>query len=239
MAASYSDEEGGTLSDINVVPLVDVVLVLLIVFMITVPAVIGSAPIKVDVPETSSAAMGAAENLPLHLTLKKTSAGEVVLYRNDEPTNEQALRDCTARLRQATGALLLSPEPHPVLLRAGESLADAGLAESAIGYWQAMMDATRPILGPVDPPAIRVRARLADAYQAAGEHSTAIAGYERLLADCERGLGPEHPDTLSVRSSLARAYGAAGRAGDRGRAAGALRSGADPAVYSRRPRRRG
>jgi tetratricopeptide (TPR) repeat protein len=139
---------------------------------------------------------------------------EVWTQRAASPRLEQALRDCTARLRQATGALLLSPEPHPVLLRAGESLSDAGLAESAIGYWQAMIDATRPILGSVDRQAIGVRARLADAYQSAGEHSAAIAGYERLLADCERGLGPEHPDTLSARSSLARAYGAAGRAGD-------------------------
>lgn len=90
--SAYNDDDGGTLSDINVVPLVDVVLVLLIVFMITVPAVVGSAPIKVDVPETSNAAMGAAENLPLHLTLKRNADGGVVLYRNDEPTDEQALR---------------------------------------------------------------------------------------------------------------------------------------------------
>ena len=130
------------------------------------------------------------------------------------PVLEQALRDCTAKLRQATGALLWSPECHPVLFRAGESLASAGLAESAIGYWQGVLDARQPVRGPVDPQTTGVRARLADAYQASGEHSDAIAEYERVLADCERGLGPEHPDTLNARSSLARAYGAAGRAGD-------------------------
>ena len=41
------------MSDINVTPLVDVTLVLLIVFMITVPAIVGTAPIKVELPETS------------------------------------------------------------------------------------------------------------------------------------------------------------------------------------------
>jgi tetratricopeptide (TPR) repeat protein len=130
------------------------------------------------------------------------------------PVLEQALRDCTARLRQVTGALLWSPDCHPVLLRAGDSLATAGLAGPAITYWQAIIDTSRPVLGPDHPHTIVVRDRLAAAYQAAGQYSDAIAAYERALADRERGLGPEHPDTLSARSSLARAYREAGRAGD-------------------------
>ena len=64
------------MSDINVVPLVDVVLVLLIVFMITVPAIVGSAPIKVDLPETTDAAMAGNEDLPLHLFLKREQIGQ-------------------------------------------------------------------------------------------------------------------------------------------------------------------
>ena len=74
------------------VPLVDVVLVLLIVFMITVPAIVGSAPIKVDLPETVAAAMGTAEDLPLRLFLKRETSGEVVLYLNSTPTNQASLR---------------------------------------------------------------------------------------------------------------------------------------------------
>ena len=42
LSSSYADENDGPLSDINVTPLVDVTLVLLIVFMITVPAIVGS-----------------------------------------------------------------------------------------------------------------------------------------------------------------------------------------------------
>jgi biopolymer transport protein ExbD len=91
-ASSYGDDEGSTISDINVVPLVDVVLVLLIVFMITVPAIVGSAPIKVNLPETTAAAMGTTEDLPLHLTLRKEDSGEVVLFLNDTPTNAASLR---------------------------------------------------------------------------------------------------------------------------------------------------
>ena len=130
------------------------------------------------------------------------------------PAFDQALRDCTARLRQLAGALLWSPGCHPLLLRAGQSLDSAGLAGPAIGYWQAMIDISRPALGAGHAQTAFARARLADAYEAAGRHADAIAMYEQALAERERGLGPAHPDTLAARSSLARAYRAAGRPGD-------------------------
>jgi tetratricopeptide (TPR) repeat protein len=130
------------------------------------------------------------------------------------PSFEQALRDCTARLREVTGAQLWSSRCHPVLLRAGDSLVSAGLADSAIAYWRAMADTCAAALGSAHPDTILARDRLAAAYEAIGRYSEAIAVYERALADSERGLGPEHPDTLNARSSLARAYRMTGRAGD-------------------------
>jgi biopolymer transport protein ExbD len=91
--SAFGDDDFSAISDINVVPLVDVVLVLLIVFMITVPAIVGSAPIKVDLPETVAAAMGTAEpDLPLRLFLKRETSGEVVLYLNSTATNQASLR---------------------------------------------------------------------------------------------------------------------------------------------------
>ena len=42
------------------------------------------------------------------------------------PRLAQALRDCVARLRECAGDVLWHPEAHPVLLRAGESLASRG-----------------------------------------------------------------------------------------------------------------
>jgi biopolymer transport protein ExbD len=92
-AQSFDDDEGSTLSDINVVPLVDVVLVLLIVFMITVPAIVGSAPIKVDLPETTAAQMGTVEELPWRLALRREpTSGEIALYLDQKRTNEADLR---------------------------------------------------------------------------------------------------------------------------------------------------
>ena len=131
-----------------------------------------------------------------------------------QPAFDQALRDCTARLREMAGALLWSPECHPVLLRAGRSLDSAGLAGPATTYWQMMIDISRPTLGSGHAHTVLARDRLAAAYEAAGRQSDAIAMYERALAERERGLGPGHPDTLATRSNLARAYRAAGRGAD-------------------------
>src|SRR3954469_8942632 len=84
MSAGYGDEDE-PLSAINVTPLVDVTLVLLIVFMITVPVIVGSARVKVDVPETTSVE-AESEQLPLVFALKRNATGEgSTLFLNDSP----------------------------------------------------------------------------------------------------------------------------------------------------------
>jgi biopolymer transport protein ExbD len=96
---SFGDEDdGGVMSDINVTPLVDVVLVLLIVFMITVPAVVGNAPVKVNLPETASFG-GSTEELPMNIYVKREAGGGIVWYWNAEPMSieqfQQKLRGVT------------------------------------------------------------------------------------------------------------------------------------------------
>jgi biopolymer transport protein ExbD len=97
MAASVKsggDEGDDLVTDINITPLVDVVLVLLIVFMITVPAVVAQsmASIKVDLPSTSTSAKFevTADILPLKIYVSK-EAGEVVMYVNEKKTSESQL----------------------------------------------------------------------------------------------------------------------------------------------------
>jgi biopolymer transport protein ExbD len=84
ISAGYGDDDEA-LSGINVTPLVDVTLVLLIVFMITVPVIVGSARVKVDVPETT-AIEAESEQLPLVFALKRNDTGDgSTLYLNDNP----------------------------------------------------------------------------------------------------------------------------------------------------------
>src|SRR6187402_3024213 len=49
---AFTSNTGGPMADINVTPLVDVMLVLLIIFMVTVPPL--SYPIQVDLPQPSN-----------------------------------------------------------------------------------------------------------------------------------------------------------------------------------------
>jgi tetratricopeptide (TPR) repeat protein len=182
----------------------------------------------VTIDTTSAARTIRAHTLVQALTRQALPAGEfehaaraaagallaVWPQRAASPAVDQALRDCTARLRQVTGALLWKPECHPVLARAGESLDDAGLSGPAIAYWQEMSDLAQPILGAAHTHTICASDRLAAAYEAAGRHADAIPVYERVLAERERSVGAAHPDTQAARDSLGRAYRTAGQVGD-------------------------
>ena len=78
------DADDGVMSSINVIPFVDIVLVLLIIFMLT-SAVIAKASLKVELPKAATA--GATVNTTINLTFSKS--GELLL--NGEPrTMEQA-----------------------------------------------------------------------------------------------------------------------------------------------------
>jgi len=75
------DEPGRMIVDINVTPLVDITLVLLIIFMVTASYIVSPA-IKVDLPKAAS---GSAEaKSTLSLTLMKDGK----LYLNGEPAND-------------------------------------------------------------------------------------------------------------------------------------------------------
>src|SRR3954466_2967974 len=89
--ASYQDEDGGgTIADINVTPLVDIVLVLLIVFMITVPSIVNNPSIKVELPKAASGDDTLKSTLAL--TLQRLPEGGYQLFENGNKTDENALK---------------------------------------------------------------------------------------------------------------------------------------------------
>ena len=110
-------EENDPLCDINVTPLVDVVLVLLIVFMITVPAIVGSAPVQVELPGTSAiaSAMEQAESLPLKVFVRQEPSGETRVFLGDRSV---ALDGFTSFLQSLGGI----DKNAPVQISADQSL---------------------------------------------------------------------------------------------------------------------
>jgi biopolymer transport protein ExbD len=100
-SSSTYEDETAPLGDINVTPLVDVTLVLLIVFMITVPAIVGTAPVKVELPESSDIP-AVVEETPLVFTLKRGAAGNLELYLNERRVDEAGVRKYFQDLGPAT-----------------------------------------------------------------------------------------------------------------------------------------
>jgi biopolymer transport protein ExbD len=77
------------MADINVTPLVDVMLVLLIIFMVTAP--IMSYPIDIDLPQKSLIPPPEVKNPPEPIKLRIDQAGQV--FWNDSPVPLSALRN--------------------------------------------------------------------------------------------------------------------------------------------------
>ncbi|HWE28154.1 MAG TPA: biopolymer transporter ExbD [Polyangia bacterium] len=91
-SAHYEDDEGGqgAITDINVTPLVDITLVLLIIFMVTAPMIVNNPSIKVELPKAATGDETLKSTLAL--TLSRDAAGAVLLYANGEKTDENAVK---------------------------------------------------------------------------------------------------------------------------------------------------
>lgn len=81
--AFSSDSGGGAMADINVTPLVDVLLVLLIIFMVNVPAL--SYPIQIDLPQRSTVPPPKVENPPEPIRLRIEAGGTITWNNSPMP----------------------------------------------------------------------------------------------------------------------------------------------------------
>jgi biopolymer transport protein TolR len=102
-------------SDMNVVPYIDVMLVLLIIFMVTAPMLVQG--VDVDVPQVASAPLQLDERQQ-HLIVALTKEGQALIERGDE---EPAKVDDAAIADYVAGVLVAEPQLQ-VLLRADKSV---------------------------------------------------------------------------------------------------------------------
>ena len=99
------------MAKINVTPLVDVMLVLLIIFMVTAPLM--TSGVQVDLPESKAEALS-QEQEPVSITIDPSGT----IFVNDQPTAPEALG---AALAQIAGASSEQGGPR-IYLRADQSL---------------------------------------------------------------------------------------------------------------------
>ncbi len=87
MAFSSGNDSGGPMSDINVTPLVDVMLVLLIIFMITAPLM--SHKVKVELPQANLVKKDDTVPPAPPITVAVTEKG--AMFLNDEAVTREQL----------------------------------------------------------------------------------------------------------------------------------------------------
>jgi len=119
------------------------------------------------------------------------------------------LRSCAAVLQQVAGDRLWIDGCHPVLLRAGDSLDEAGLTGPAVGHWHALVAAGEQRLGAGHPHTILAEERLAEACLAADRPEDAVTWFQRLLDTQAVEFGPDHDDVIGTRLRLGHALVAA------------------------------
>jgi biopolymer transport protein ExbD len=107
MSVPGSDGDDEVMSAINTTPLVDVMLVMLIIFLITVPVIVPT--VKVNLPEPKNIAQ---QTKPEDIPLSIDANGEVYLYGGRVADRSQLFELLAAKSREAAASGKLPPQLH-------------------------------------------------------------------------------------------------------------------------------
>ncbi len=133
------------MSEINVVPYIDVMLVLLVIFMATAPLV--TQGVKVDLPQKPSDAIADVQDDPLVVSIREDGALFMNLGVRDSQDSGQ--RVTIYALEEQAGKIIRARPDVPVYLRADKAL-DYG---EVIGVMTVLQSAGAESVGLItDPP---------------------------------------------------------------------------------------
>lgn len=127
MANMYQPGSRRPMSDINVVPFIDVMLVLLVIFMITAPLL--TQGVKVDLPKTEAKALSEQEKEPLIVTVD--AAGNFYLNLADKPSQPITARTLSFIVTNQLSKEQGNEQQRPVLVR-GDKNANYGKVVEAM-----------------------------------------------------------------------------------------------------------
>ena len=104
------------MSEINVVPFIDVMLVLLVIFMITTPLL--TQGVKVNLPQTATQALNHEQKEPLIVTVDAT--GQFYLNLADQPNKPITARTLTYLITEQLAKQ--TEETRPILVRGDKNV---------------------------------------------------------------------------------------------------------------------
>jgi biopolymer transport protein TolR len=126
-------------AEINVVPYIDVTLVLLVVFMITAPLLMQG--VKVDLPEANSAPMDVEDQEPFIVSIKADGSYWIDVKGENQTQSLATIKDRVAKILRQT--------PKTPVLVWGDSNVDYGVVVNLMSELQA---AGAPSVGLVTEP---------------------------------------------------------------------------------------
>lgn len=126
MVNSHQSRSRRAIADINVVPFIDVMLVLLVIFMITAPLL--TQGVKVDLPQTAAKALTEQQKEPLIVTVD--AEGKFYLNLAEKPNQAITPRTLSYQVTQQLTSQQGNPE-RPVLVR-GDKNANYGKVVEAM-----------------------------------------------------------------------------------------------------------
>ncbi|MDO3388813.1 protein TolR [Gilvimarinus sp. SDUM040013] len=128
------------MAEINVVPYIDVMLVLLVVFMVTAPMLMQG--VKVDLPQAPSAPIDDKDDEPLIVSVDKEGAYYIELGGN--PKEQKPLDQITTMVSKVLGE-----KPDTAVLVWGDSAVEYG---AVVGLMTQLQNAGAPSVGLVTEP---------------------------------------------------------------------------------------
>ncbi|HLB41411.1 MAG TPA: protein TolR [Gammaproteobacteria bacterium] len=131
---TYTHQPGSRrlMADINVVPFIDVMLVLLVIFMITAPLL--TQGVKVNLPQTKANALNEQKNEPLIVTVD--AAGRFYFNLADKPHQPITIRTLTYLVTQQL-ANQQETDQRPVLVRGDKNVNYGKVMEAMVLLQQA------------------------------------------------------------------------------------------------------
>ena len=118
------------MSEINVVPYIDVMLVLLVIFMVTAPLM--NQGIKIDLPQSNSKPLDIdADELPLVISVKKDSTYYINVGNEEKPIALEYLGEQAGKIIEANPTIEVFVEgdkslPYEVIINLMNILQHAG-----------------------------------------------------------------------------------------------------------------
>jgi biopolymer transport protein TolR len=108
-----------SMADINVVPYIDVMLVLLVIFMVTAPLV---TPGNIDLPSVAKSSI--APSQPIEIIIKADKSVTVRVRDNQNPVDERSMNndELVAFVEQRQNASPNSSNPVPVVISADKKV---------------------------------------------------------------------------------------------------------------------